>query len=303
MIHGAARGAEVRILAPAKINLGLAVLGRRADGYHELRTLFQAVSLCDTVSLRRARSGVRVRCAALADLGERNLAHRAADLFFEMTGISGGVRIELEKRIPAGGGLGGGSSDAAAVILGCCRLYGVRPRPERLDAWAASLGSDVPFFLTGGSAVGSGRGEAIEPLAPLSVPVVALLHLGTEGLSTAAVYRRLGSDALTGRGRDLTILIARWREGNLRRLGAALFNDLEPPAFALAPGCAAVKEALLEAGAAGSLLCGSGSSVFGLFGSGAEADLARRRLGDRLPGRLVKVHFLPARRRWGVVKR
>ena len=301
-------GPEVRILAPAKINLGLAVLGPRGDGYHELRTIFQAVSLCDRITLRPARSGVRVNCPVLPDLGENNLAHRAATLFFEKTGGSGGVRIDLEKRIPSGGGLGGGSSDAAAVLLGCCRLFGLAPEPGVLRDWAAALGSDVPFFLDGGAAVGSGRGEVLTPLAPFAGAAVALINISTAGLSTAAVYRRLKSanqtrERLTGSTRKLTILIASWQGGDLRRFGQMLFNDLEPPAFALAPELADVKEALYAAGADGALLCGSGSSVFGLFGSDREADRARGLLRGRIPGRLIKVHFLPARRRWGVVKR
>ena len=298
-----APGAAVRILAPAKINVGLAILGPRGDGYHELRTIFQAVSLCDRIGLRRTRAGVRVHCPALQGLGERNLAHRAAALFLEQTGAPGGVRVEIEKRIPAGGGLGGGSSDAAAVLLGCCRLFGVLPEPGLLRHWAAALGSDAPFFLDGGSAVGSGRGELIEPLPPFAGKVVALLHLGTEGLATTEVYRRLEPAALTGRERAFNILLARWREGDLRRLGEKLFNDLEAPAFALSPGLPAVKEALSASGALGALLSGSGSGVFGLFGSDEEAERARALLRERVPGRLVKVHFLPARRRWGVVKR
>ena len=248
---GPAAGPEVRILAPAKINLGLAVLGRRADGYHELRTIFQAVSLCDRIALRPARSGVRVNCPALPGLGENNLAHRAAGLFLEKTGVTGGVRIDLEKRIPAEGGLGGGSSDAAAVLLGCCRLFGCLPEPGVLHDWAAALGSDVPFFLDGGSAIGSGRGEMLEPLAPFAGTVVALIHVSAAGLSTAAVYRRLRPAALTGSTRKLTILLACWQGGDLRRLAKMLFNDLEAPAFALAPELAVVKEALYAAGAAG----------------------------------------------------
>ncbi len=303
MTLGAATGKEVRILAPAKINLGLAVLGPRADGYHELRTIFQAVSLCDRIALRPARSGVRVTCPALPDLGESNLAHRAARLFLEKTGCPGGVRIDLEKRIPAAGGLGGGSSDAAAVLLGCCRLFGYSPDPRILRDWAATLGSDVPFFIDGGSAVGSGRGEVLERLAPFTSPVVALIHVSTDGLSTAAVYRRLRPAALTDSTRKHTILLACWQGGDLRRLARKLFNDLETPAFAMAPGLAAVKEALCDAGAYGALLCGSGSSVFGLFGSDTEAERARGMLRVRIPGRFIKVHFLPARRRWGVVKR
>lgn len=303
MTAGAATRSEVRILAPAKINLGLAVLGKRGDGYHELRTVFQAVSLCDRITLRPTRAGVSVICPALPALGERNLAHRAAALFLENTGTSGGVRIDLEKRIPAAGGLGGGSSDAAAVLLGCCRLYRKVPDRATLHGWAASLGSDVPFFLEGGAAVGSGRGEVLDPLAPFPGGAAALIHLPPAGLSTADVYRGLRPAALTGSTRKFTILLACWRGGDVRRLAKRLFNDLEPPAFALAPGLADVKRALCAAGADGALLCGSGSSVFGLFGSDRAAERARKRLRGTLPGRLVKVHFLPARRRWGVVKR
>ena len=308
MTLGAAAGKSVRILAPAKINLGLAVLGSRGDGYHELRTVFQAVSLCDRVTLRPARSGVQVNCPALPDLGESNLAHRAARMFFENTGLTRGVKIDLEKRIPPQAGLGGGSSDAAAVLLGCCRLFGLAPEPGVLRDWAAALGSDVPFFLDGGAAVGSGRGEVLTPLAPFAGAAVALINFSTAGLSTAAVYRRLKSvnrtsERLTGSTRNLTILLASWQGGDLRRLAKRLFNDLEPPAFALAPELADVKEALYAAGADGALLCGSGSSVFGLFGSDRAADRARGLLRGRIPGRLIKVHFLPARRRWGVVKR
>jgi len=300
---GARGGAAVTILAPAKINLGLEVVGRRADGYHEIRTLFQTVSLCDRLRLTRAGRGVRVRCEALPELREENLAHRAAELFLENAAPGGGVEILLEKRIPAGGGLGGGSSDAAAALLGCCRLFGVAPDPAQLQAWASSLGSDVPFFLSGGAALGSGRGELVEPMDPWKGPDAALLYLPCSGLSTAAVYGLYARTALTAGAGKTTILLARWREGDLGRLGSAMFNDLETPAFSLAPGLASVKEALVAQGAAGSLLCGSGSSLFGLFEGSAAADRAGRRLRGRFPGRFLRVRFLPARRRWGVVKR
>lgn len=303
MSAGAARGAAVSILAPAKINLGLAVLGRRPDGFHELWTLFQAVSLCDRLRIRRARHGVAVHCAELPGLGEANLAHRAAALFLRETGTPGGLRVDLEKRIPAGGGLGGGSSDAAAVLLGCCRLFGVDPGRARLLAWAASLGSDVPFFLSGGTAVGRGRGELLSPAAPWPGGATVLIHVPPAGLSTADVYGGLRAAPLTAGAAEPTILTARWLEGDLRRFGAALFNDLEAPAFALAPGLAAVKAALLAAGAAGALLCGSGSSVFGLFAGPHEAARAARLLRGRFPGRFVSAHFVHERRRWGVVKR
>lgn len=303
MSAGAGRGAAVHIHAPAKINLGLAVLGRRPDGYHELLTLFQSIALCDRVRIARLPGGIRVRCAALPGLGKHNLAYRAARLFLERTGFPGGFQVDIEKRIPAGGGLGGGSSDAAAVLLGCCRLHDLRPPPEFLPSLAAALGSDVPFFLEGGSGIGTGRGEIIEPIAAWSGRAVALVYLPTAGIATAEVYRGVAATALTARSRAFTILLARWREGDLARLGRALFNDLEEPAFSLRPELATVKEAFLREGAAGALLSGSGSSLFGLFDGEAAADRAGGRLRERFPGRFVKARLLSARRRWGVVKR
>lgn len=296
-------GGEVRILAPAKINLGLRVLGRRDDGYHDLLTLFQAISLCDRLTLRRRARGCRVVCPALPGLGSANLAHRAAEALLERTGTRGGVEILIEKRIPAGGGLGGGSSDAAATLLGCCRLLGIRPERGTLLEVAAGLGSDVPFFLEGGAAVGTGRGEILTLLPPWPGAATALVHIPPEGLSTAAVYGNLARGALTPARRPFTILLSRWREGDLRCLGDALFNDLEGPAFGLLPRLAAVKAALLRVGAAGALLCGSGSSVVGLFEEPRAARGAARALGGAFPGAFVSARFLGRRRRWGVVKR
>ncbi len=299
----AAAARELRILAPAKFNAGLAVLRRRPDGYHELRTLFQAVGLFDRLVLRRTRRGVSVRCPALPGLGEGNLAHRAAEVVLRETGAGGGLAIDLEKRIPAGGGLGGGSSDAAAVLLGASRLLGLRPERERLLGWAAQLGSDVPFFVDGGTALGAGRGERLEPLPPLPGAPAVLVYAPPLPLRTAEVYARVDPGALTGRTRALTILLARWRAGDVAGVGRALFNDLERPAFSLAPGLAAVKAALRGAGAAGALLSGSGSCVVGLFADGAAARRAAVMLRGRFPGRFAVARLLRARRRWGVVKR
>ena len=133
--------------------------------------------------------------------------------------------------------------------------------------------------------------------------VTALIHIPPRGLSTAAVYGRVDPSALTGDRRRFSILLARWGDGDLRRLGAALFNDLEGAAFALNPGLAAVKDALRAEGAAGALLCGSGSSVVGLFADPAAAGRAERVLRGRFPGRFVRTRFLGSRKRWGVVKR
>ncbi len=160
---------EIRIPAYAKINLRLEVLGKRADGYHELRTIFQTVSLHDTLRLSHSRQpgislGVRGNAALSGEPVEKNLVYRAVDALRRELKIRSGVDIVLEKKIPAGRGLGGGSSDAAAALLGYLRLTGKRMETAGLLAIAASLGADVPFFLFGGCALGIGKGEEIYPL-------------------------------------------------------------------------------------------------------------------------------------------
>lgn len=294
---------EVNIRAPAKINLGLEVLGRRPDGYHRLRTILQAVSLYDRLRLRRRSRGIRVRCRGLPECGQNNLAWRAAAIFLERSGVRGGLEIDLVKGIPVGGGLGGGSSDAAAVLLGASRLFCVSPTPEKLHEWAADLGSDVPFFLLSGTALGTGRGEIIEPLPPLRRAVRVLIYDPGFEVSTAEVYRRFRRRRLTRKVDKLNILARRWQRGGLGALGKAIFNDLEETVFNLYPRLAYARGRILEQGAKGALLSGSGSCLFGLFPAGGEASRAARVLGAELPGSCRVVHFLPPRQRWGVVKR
>jgi 4-diphosphocytidyl-2-C-methyl-D-erythritol kinase len=294
---------EVAILAPAKVNLGLEVRGKRSDGYHEIRTLFQAVSLADRLLLKRRRRGIQLRCRDFPDIGRENLAWKAADLFFRESGLTGGVEITLEKRIPVGGGLGGGSSDAAAVLLGASRLYGVRPAEVDLTRWAASLGSDVPFFLAGGAAIGTGRGERIERVEG-KVPAAGLVIYapGFES-STAAVYDSCRPRRLTGKSNTLTILLRCWKEGDLAALGTALFNDLEETVFSRHPELEEAQRRLLAAGALGAPVSGSGACLFGLFPGRPQARRAARAFSKEMPGRCFTARFLPARRRWGVVKR
>jgi 4-diphosphocytidyl-2-C-methyl-D-erythritol kinase len=294
---------EVAIRAPAKVNLGLEVRGRRGDGYHEIRTLFSAVSLADRLLLRRRPRGIRLLCRGFPDIGRENLAWKAAELFFRESGLAGGVEITLEKRIPVGGGLGGGSSDAAAVLLGASRLYGVRPAEGDLARWAASLGSDVPFFLAGGAALGTGRGERIAMLE--GKPSAAGLVIYAPGFesSTAAVYGDLRPRRLTRENDRFTILLQSWRNGDLEALGEALFNDLESTVFRRHPELEEARTRLLDAGALGSAVSGSGACLFGLFPGRPQARLAAAEVRSSLSGRCFTADFLPARRRWGVVKR
>ncbi len=296
------RYSTVAIRAPAKINLGLEVRARRPDGYHELRTLFQAVSLSDRLTLRRRNRGVRLTCRNFSDSGPDNLAWKAAALFFERSGTRGGLEIELDKRIPVGGGLGGGSSDAAAVLLGACRLFRLRPPREVLAEWAAALGSDVPFFLGSGAALGTGRGEVIEPLEESGPEAAVLLYAPGFHLSTADVYR-LHRLRLTRKRDELTILLRRWSKGSLGPGGKALFNDLEETVFGIRPRLAAVKRRLLGEGAAGAQVSGSGSCIFAIFPSKERARRAASILGREFSGRWMVESFLGPRRYWGVVKR
>lgn len=295
---------EILIRAPAKVNLGLSVLRRRRDGYHEIATLFQAVSLYDSLALRRLRKkAVRLVCPDFHGREKENLAYRAAEAFYAGTGMPGGMEIGLQKRIPAGGGLGGGSSDAAAVLLGACRLYGVRPAAMQIHEWAAALGSDVPFFTVGGAAVGTGRGEVIEPLAGEGPPCGVLIYAPGYESPTPEVYGALDPSRLTRSGRRLTMLASCWKKGDPEGLGRNVFNDLEGPVLARHPDLREAKLAMKASGALGALVSGSGSSLFALYRDPGKAAEAARRLRQDLPGKVWAARFIPRRHHWGVVKR
>lgn len=273
---------SVRIPAYAKVNLRLDVLGRRADGYHELRTIFQAISLHDTLALETAReSGIELRIAGNSQLagepGKDNLVYRALDQLASELNIRGGVRAVLTKRIPVGRGMGGGSSDAAAALLGLLRLSGKRIAPPRLLEIASGLGADVPFFLHGARALGIGRGDEIYPLPDgprrhvlvvspheVAVPTKDAYAWLSEGLSP-----QLTNDA--GPSKLVRFCALCWSPQ-----GGALSNDFEAAVFPRYPRLAAIKRELLEQGAAEASLAGSGSAVFGVYQHPAKARRAAR---------------------------
>jgi len=271
----------VTLQAPAKLNLSLAVLARRPDGYHEIESLMVPVTLHDTLMIRpRADSGVLVsvrfggrlaQAAALArdvPMDDSNLVVRAARLLAGEAGEARGLEIDLVKEIPSGAGLGGGSSDAAAALVGAARAWGIDwPRPRLADL-AARLGSDVPFFLERGPAIASGRGEVLEPVTGLP-PLFAVIGCPAAGLSTAAVYRGCRPDA-AGRGQAAR-LAAALATGDLSAAFALQHNALEPPARALSSDVGRLLEALGEAGAVRPLLTGSGSACFTLARTEPEA--------------------------------
>ncbi len=244
--------------AYAKVNLTLAVGEKRLDGYHEVVSVMQRVSLCDTLTAEQTREGITLTCSDPAlPSGEENLAHRAASLFFRETRIAGGAALTLEKRIPSQAGLGGGSSDAASALLALRKLYAPALSDTELETMAAALGSDVPFFIRGGTQLATGRGEVLSPLPPLTDGWFVIVK-PTESFSTPAMYRRLDNlpPAYTPPLPPL--------QGGLPALAAGLFNRFEA---AIPAGSAVwdIKARLAAYGALASLLSGSGSAVFGLF--------------------------------------
>jgi 4-diphosphocytidyl-2-C-methyl-D-erythritol kinase len=265
---------EVKIPAFAKINLRLEILGKRPDGYHELRTILQTISLHDELRLRRSKSaGISLRVEGNAALSnepvEKNLVYRAVALMQAEGKDESGVDIELKKKIPAGRGLGGGSSDAAAAMLGYLRLTGKKIEMEPLMRIGSTLGADVPFFLQGGRAVGVGRGDEIYPLPDVETMSIMIVSPAEIHVPTPDAYRWLNAPELT-KTRDDSKL---WKFCALACSvqGAGLLNDFEGAVFQHYPRLNEIKRDLLQKGATEALLAGSGSAVIGVFPSPAKA--------------------------------
>lgn len=260
----------LRLPAFAKVNLRLHIEGQRADGYHELRTVFQTITLHDTLhlSLSSGRAVTLETDDSELPTGRDNLVCRAIEAMRRELRFAPGIHARLQKRIPVARGLGGGSGDAAAAIIGVMRIAEGRLPLERLVEIASALGADVPFFLFGGRAVGVGRGDEIYPLpdGPNRWLVVVSPH--DIALSTREAYQWVSSE-LTNRGNAAKILAfcaLCWS-----RQETPLWNDFEGPVFRRYPRLAGIRRALLRAGAAEAALAGSGSAVFGVFRNPAQA--------------------------------
>ena len=292
-------GAEVRVSAPAKINLSLGVGPVREDGYHPLATVYQAVGLYDEVVVRPSDdestvtvSGDGVEVGAVPT-DASNLALRAVQALADHHGRDLGVELHVRKRIPVAGGLAGGSADAAAALLGADVLFGLHTPREELLELAATLGSDVPFCLVGGTALGAGRGELVTPVMTrgeywwVVVPDAA-------GLSTPAVFKefdRLHADDPAPEPEVPDELLAALRAGDATRLGAALVNDLEPAAVSLRPDLLPVLQAGREGTALGALVSGSGPTTVFLCDGPVHAEEVDRTLRTEQgagPGLVVK---------------
>jgi 4-diphosphocytidyl-2-C-methyl-D-erythritol kinase len=272
----------VFVRAYAKINLTLEVIGRRADGYHELASVMQTVSLHDTLALRPAPAGTRTLDCDVAELaGADNLALRAAHLLAAEAGGDPGVAIELRKEVPARGGLGGGSGDAAAVLMALERLWRLRLPAGRLTELAARLGSDVPFFLAGGTALVGGRGERVEPL-PDGVALWLVLLRPPVAIATSAAFAALTPRDFAG-GAASAALAAALRRGEPPDRASTgrpdpLVNTFEPSVLRDYPAVARAREALIAAGAPVVRLSGSGPTLFAPFAELAPAAETWRRL-------------------------
>jgi len=273
---------RARLKAFGKINLGLKVLGRRPDGYHELRTVYQTISVADELEIEYEPAGeARLVVESSAPYPD-NLVGRAALALVEATGIGGRIRIRLQKRIPAGAGLGGGSSDAAAVLLALPVLAGVRMGFNELLEVASRLGSDVPLFLLGGAVLGVGRGTEVYPLPELP-PYTGVAVFPREHVSTPEAYRALGRGSwVPGQpaelGRFEELVAGFDAPVDLARLGELSENDFETVIGQQVPEFAMLREQLQAMGAQLVRLSGSGSALFGLFPRRDLAQRARRAL-------------------------
>jgi 4-diphosphocytidyl-2-C-methyl-D-erythritol kinase len=285
LIHpGAAGAAELVLLAPAKLNLSLEILRRRTDGYHDIASVMQAIDLADHVRVRvEPGSGIEVEVERASPAVERaeipagpgNLAWRAAAAGLEAAVAAGGpagarVAVHLTKRIPVAAGLGGGSADAAAVLLGLNALCGRPLGAAALYRLAARLGSDVPFFLAGGTCLATGRGELLRRLPPLPAAWVVVVAPRVP-VETQWAYAARSSEGLTGGSPSASILESAIRQRSIPRIADALVNDLERVVARRYEVVAEVLEGLREGKAIGARMSGSGSSAYGLVEDRGEA--------------------------------
>lgn len=286
---------SVKIIAPAKVNFILRVVGKRPDGYHDLFSVMQALELGDVVTMTKTGGGIEVTCDHPdVPAGPGNIAYRAAETLLEEAGAAGGVGIRIEKAIPVAAGLGGGSSDAAAVLRGVDLLYGLDVARERMAEIALSLGADVPFFLSWPCALAEGVGERLTGLPPTEETWLVLVKPGF-GVSTGWVYSRLNL-GLTNTRNSITLPPFEGRPLSAGLVASCLRNDLERVTVARYPRIKEIKERLMDTGALGALMSGSGPTVFGVYAGREEAE----RSVSLLDGEGLTVHVTRTISKWPV---
>ncbi|MGH2784484.1 MAG: 4-(cytidine 5'-diphospho)-2-C-methyl-D-erythritol kinase [Actinomycetota bacterium] len=272
----------MKLVAPAKINLYLAVGARRPDGLHEIESVMQAVSLSDELAVEAAEVvSFDVEPSGAVPEDETNLVVRAVRALASASGASGGASLRLTKRIPTGAGLGGGSADAAATLVGLNELWRCGISRKALEKIGAGIGADVPFCVRGGTAVARGAGEALAPLAVRSA-LSWVIAMPAEPLVTADVYARFDELAAPPVESDPSGLADALARGDLKRIGSSLRNDLDGAALSLLPSLGSVRDALVEAGALGVVMSGSGSAWCGLARDPSHAD----KIATALQGRV-----------------
>jgi 4-diphosphocytidyl-2-C-methyl-D-erythritol kinase len=287
------------LIAPAKINLYLQIVGDRPDGFHELIMVLQSIELADRVTIHPSqREGIRVRCDhAEVPQDQTNLAYRAADLmlrqFPEMHAKFGGVDIELQKRIPMGAGLAGGSTNAAAVLVGIDMMWNLGLTQSELQDLAATLGSDIPFCISGGTALATGRGEKLDPLPDLDNSYVVLAKYRNLPVSTPWAYKayrqqfgetypRSPEDIEQRKQKSRTMLTAITHQ-NLAQIGQQLYNDLELVVLPEFPQVQQLRDEFQKFEVLGTMMSGSGSTVFALTETRAQAETVKTQMRESIP--------------------
>ena len=289
---------HLELKALAKINLGLDVTGRRENGYHDVRMIMQSVYLYDNVRLEKTGTDGEIRLKS--NLGylpsdENNIAYKAAKILTEEFDIREGVQITLDKHIPVAAGMAGGSSDAAAVLFGMNRMFGLRLSQQDLMERGVKLGADVPYCIMRGTVLAEGIGEILTPL-PAMPKCTVLIAKPPVSVSTKTVYEALDSQEVT-RHPDIDGIIRGLEAGSLEQVAQCMGNVLEDVTIPLYPVIDQIKQEMLAAGAAGAMMSGSGPTVFGLFENRAQARAAQQKIRERSLARQVYVTNIHSVRR------
>ena len=279
------RTTPLTVFSPAKVNLYLRIVGKRPDGYHELETVMLPLDFGDQITLQSQTTGLTLECDnPNLPTDDSNLALRAARTLAQSFGVETGARITLKKRTPLAAGLGGGSSNAAAVLRGLNRLWNLNGPPEKLDAIAARMGSDINFFMAGGAALCRGRGECVEAVPGKLSGAILLVNPGF-GISTKWAYENWAKAAaesrLTAHPPEVSLLLRALAENDLAGVSQCLFNSLEAPSMRKFPVLKLIKKAMGDGGAAGALMSGSGATLFGLFADAKAAEKSARAIREQ----------------------
>lgn len=271
---------SIELFSYAKINLSIDVFGKREDGYHEVEMILQEVDLSDIIHIEKRKSNIEVSCSATyLPIDNRNIAYKAAQVFFKYTGITEGIGITIKKNIPVSAGLGGGSSNAAYVLIGLNKLYSTGLMIGQLEFLAAKLGSDVPFFIKGGTAVCRGRGEIVEKIDTDTVFDILIVKPDI-AVSTKEIYDAFIEEIVEKRPLTENLIEALQSNDSIT-VAKNLVNVLEEVTFRTYPEIREIKIKLLELGAINSLMSGSGSAIFGIFKNRYDAVIAADRITER----------------------